>query len=258
MYEYRILVSKKNKSILGNFVDAIREKELGRKGIKKKIKNLKKSEYGTNWQNVDNDWYGGLYKTRPTLHSNFVEYFKNKKNIKTVLEVGCGTGIYPIKFKNLFSDIEYVGVDFGKPNIDFCKKRSQFQFICGDFIKMDLTQKYDLIFSHAVIDHVYDIENFLIKIIKATKKYAYVSAYRGFFPNLNKNRMEWDNQKGCFYNDLSVNEIKRILIENGLKNTEFKIREQENGMDLSKSYAIGLKGTETIIEINKIIDEDGK
>ena len=125
-----------------------------------------------------------MYTNRPLLHENFKDYIKNKNDIKTVLEVGCGTGVYPIKFKELFSNMEYEGIDFAGPAIEYCKNNSEFNFMSGDFIKMNLGKKYDLVFSHAVIDHVYDIPAFLSKIVQACKKYAYVSAFKGFFPEL--------------------------------------------------------------------------
>ena len=59
----------------------------------------------------------------------------------TALEVGCGDGFYPIKFKNLFENKEYLGLDIGEPAIDFCKKKSDFNFMCGDLLKIKLDKK---------------------------------------------------------------------------------------------------------------------
>ena len=160
-------------------------------------------------------------------------------------------GIYPIKFKNLFENKEYLGLDIGEPAIDFCKKKSVFNFMCGDLLKIKLDKKFDLIFSHAVIDHVYDIDSFLARIVTLCGKYAYISAYRGYFPDLKEHKMTWDNEKGCYYNNLSVKRLKEKLIASGLNEDEFLIREQEDGMKLNQSYSIGLTGSETIIEIER-------
>ena len=70
-----------------------------------------KTKYGKVWQKStenNDDWYSTLFHDRPLLHENFINFLKNK-NISNCLEVGCGTGIYPIKFKHLFSDIRYTG-----------------------------------------------------------------------------------------------------------------------------------------------------
>ena len=204
-----------------------------------------KATYGHYWQKMNIEDYDDMFEHRPELHENFINFLQSKKDVKTVLEVGCGKGIYPIKLKNLFSNIEYEGIVFGKPAIEYCKKNSKFNFIQGDFITMELDKKHDLVFSHAVIDHVYDIKGFLNKIVLACKKYAYVSCYRGYFPNLQKHSIEWNNKKGCYYNDLAVDEIKRNLLQCGLDDNEFVIIEQK-----AKNSGNNIK-SETIIEINK-------
>jgi len=238
---------------INDLIKFARDKNLGRKGLKKRVRDLKKSDYGKNWQVVDEDFYDhiGILQRRPLLHQNFLDYMENLKDVKTVLEVGCGMGIYPIKFENLFKNREYLGIDIGEPAINFCKKNSRFNFICGDLLETELDKKFDLVFSHAVIDHVYDIDAFLTKIITLCEKHAYISAYRGYFPNLKEHKMTWDNEKGCFYNDLSITQLEEKLVKCGLSKNEFIIRKQEDGMKLNEPYSIGLTGIETIIEINK-------
>jgi len=212
---------------------------------------LKKTSYGEVWkdQTLDDEleFYDELYKNLPLLHENFFDYVKKKNDIKTVLEVGCGTGVYPIKFKELFSGMKYLGMDFSETAIEFCKKNSNFEFMSGDFIKMNLKKNFDLVFSHAVIDHVYDPDAFLTNIVKACGKYAYVSAYRGYFPDLKKHNLEWNNRKGCYHNELSVSQIQSVLEKNGLKTNEFSIREQPNG----KGEKDPKKNVDTVIEIHR-------
>ena len=214
-----------------------------RKDFVKKIRDLKKSGYGKTWQQKDNEWYSMLDNSRPKLHRNFIRFLKSKTDFSSVLEIGCGTGLYPIKNKELFSGIKYTGIDASKSAIEFCKKNSSYDFICGDFIKMDLAEKYDFVFSHAVIDHVYNIDLFLSKIVQVCKKYAYISAYRGYFPDLDKHKTEWSNEEKCYYNDLSIKQLKKILLKNNLTENDFIIRSQESGQK-------GLE-VETVIEINK-------
>lgn len=242
---------QKNQSLINNLIRILQKNNLGRKGIKKRIGALKKSPYGKNWQRIDEQWYSKIYSHRPELHNDFIRYLKNRTDIKTVLEIGCGTGTYPIKFKNLFSNMKYVGVDIGAPAIEYCKRNSEFEFICGDFIKMEFDDKYDLVFSHAVIDHVYDIDRFLSKIVSVCKKYAYISAYRGYFPNLEQHEMVWDNEKGCYYNNISLKQVEKIFLQNALNRDEFTIREQKDGIQLGKPYSIGLNGMELVIEIQR-------
>jgi len=245
-------VSKnKEKSVFKKTIETIRDKQLGRKGIKKRIKDLKKSPYGKNWQKVDPDFYSRIYNYRPLLHQDFLEYLKNKEDVKSVLEIGCGIGTYPIEFKKYFDKKDYVGIDIGKPAIEHCKQNSDFEFMCGDIIDMKLDKKFDLIFSHAVIDHVYNIDAFIHKIVNLSRKYVYISAYRGYFPDLHEHKMQWDNEKGCYYNDLSIEQLKKNLLKIGLVKDEINIRKQEDGTELNQIHSIGLDGFETVIEITK-------
>ena len=241
----------KEKSVFKKTIETIRDKQLGRKGIKKRIKDLKKSPYGKNWQKVDPDFYSRIYNYRPLLHQDFLEYLKNKEDVKSVLEIGCGIGTYPIEFKKYFDKKDYVGIDIGKPAIEHCKQNSDFEFMCGDIIDMKLDKKFDLIFSHAVIDHVYNIDAFIHKIVNLSRKYVYISAYRGYFPDLHEHKMQWDNEKGCYYNDLSIEQLKKNLLKIGLVKDEINIRKQEDGTELNQIHSIGLDGFETVIEITK-------
>ena len=157
-----------------------------------KIRIIGKSEYGNKqWEKADKDWYKEIHNENTELHKDFQKYLSSKNDVITILEVGCGTGVYPIQQKDLFIEKKYTGLDFSKPNIKFCKEHSDFEFIQGDFIKMELDRSFDLVYSHAVIDHVYDIDEFLRKIIKLCKKYAYVNAYRGYFPEIDEHIMNW-------------------------------------------------------------------
>jgi SAM-dependent methyltransferase len=222
--------------------------------IRNKIKNtgiFGHSSYGKTWQeregNKQNDWYDQMHESHKIQHQDFIQYLKTRKNLETVLEVGCGTGVYPIKLKELFANIKYTGTDISETAIKQCKKNSSFEFIAGDFIKLDISRKFDLVFSHAVVDHVYDMDEFVAKIVNLTKKYAYITAYRGFFPDLKKHKMNWHNEDGSFYNDFSIIQINKKLKEMGLNENEFDIRslkvdDKNDNLDY-----------QTIIEIEKIV-----
>ena len=142
--------------------------------------------------------------------------------------------------------MEYTGTDISETAIKQCKKNSSFEFIVGDFLKLDFTKKYDLVFSHAVVDHVYDMDAFVLKIIKLTKQFAYITAYRGYFPELKKHKMNWNHEDGSYYNDFSIIEIKEKFKEIGLKESEFTIR------SLKVDNQNDARDFQTIIEIHKM------
>ena len=214
--------------------------------IKNEVKQriLGKSDYGnTDWEKASFEWYEKIHDENIQLHKNFSDYLDIKRtSIKTILEVGCGTGVYPIKYKKLFNDLEYTGIDFSETNVEYCKQNSEFHFISGDFIKMKIEQKYDLVYSHAVVDHVYDIDAFVMNLVKSCKKFAYINAYRGFFPDLEEHEMKWRDEDNCYYNKISLKQIETLLLNNEITKNQFNIRSQENG-EMVKQLVIEIDKT---------------
>ena len=208
--------------------------------IKNKIKNsgiTAKANYGKIWQEKLGDeqiqWYEGMHKSCLKMHDDFKEFLREKRP-SSILEIGCGAGYYPINLKDLFIDKEYVGIDISETAIEFCKSRSPFNFICTDFLKNSLNKKFDLVFSHALIDHVYDVDLFIEKIIRATDRFAYVTAYRGYFPDLQKHVLRRNNTEGSYYNDISIKQISRKLLDMGLQEQEYSfdsIKVADEGQD---------------------------
>ncbi len=204
-----------------------------------------KPEYGKRWPEQSIEWYKKIHDENYLIHEHFKKYLTSKNDINTVLEIGCGKGIYPIFNNELFEKMKYTGIDISPSAINYCKEHSKFSFICDDFIKMDLDKKFDLVYSHAVVDHVYDIDAFISKIVDQTNHYAYINSYRGYFPNLKSHEMQWDGYEGCYFNQLSIDQIKKLLSQKGLSESEYKIYSQESGQ---KDENVNLQ---TIIEIKK-------
>ena len=107
----------------------------------------------------------------------------------------------------------------------------------------DITSAY-LIKSYSYSEE-YDMDEFVTKIVNSTKKYAYITAYRGFFPDLKKHKMNWNDVDGSYYNDFSIIQIKKKFKEIGLNENEFNVRSlkvdnKNNNLDY-----------QTIIEIEK-------
>ena len=207
---------------------------------------LGKEKYGKLWYSDNSKWYEEIHNSNYLLHKNFKDYIKSKSDVKTILEVGCGSGIYPIKNKDLFEGKIYTGCDISPNAIEQCKQQSNFEFICGDIIKMNIDKKYDLVFSHAVIDHVYDIDTFVTKLLDATKKYLYLNSYRGYFTEIQKHKQNWFENEGIYYNDVSVPQLKKVFSDYGLKDNEFKIYPLKSGQ-IEKNVDVQL-----VIQVEKI------
>ncbi len=200
--------------------------------------------YGETWQGRDNKFYQRLHQDGLIEHKKFLEYLKSKKDVQTILEIGCGSGVYPIKYKDIFEKFDYTGIDISKSAIKYCKEHSNVNFICSDFQKMELGKKYDLIFSQGVIHHVYNINTFLSKIVEISKKYAYILSSLGYSDELDDHKMEWSDKQAVYNSILSSKQVKNTLIEFGLKENQFSIGPSETDSENS---------TGTLIEINKTV-----
>ena len=202
-----------------------------------------KSNYGKAFENGGIDYFRKMFESRPNSHQQLLGFLKNLPDVKTIAEIGCSIGMYPIKFKDIFTNYEYTGYDFAQNSIDYCKENSNFKFICTDFIKSSITRKYDFVFSMGVVDHVYDIDLFVKKIVEISNKYAYINVYRGYFPDIENHKMNWNDSDGVYYSDVSVKQIRRLLIELNLSEEEFEIIPSETNDENQI--------TETVIKIMK-------
>ena len=67
-----------------------------------KIRIIGKSEYGNEqWGKADKAWYNEIHNENTELHKDFQKYLNSHNDAITILEVGCGTGVYPIQQKKL-------------------------------------------------------------------------------------------------------------------------------------------------------------
>lgn len=157
---------------------------------------------------------------------DFLKFLENKSGIKTSLEVGCSTGLFPRILPEISKSIGYCGLDVIENSLEIAKQKSKFEFICQNFIE-NFERKFDLIFSFAVIDHVTNPDKFISQVANLCNKNAYIYSYRGYFPNLEHHEMNWRNDHGINYNNLSVKQLEKTLLKTGLTKDQFIIRSQK-------------------------------
>ena len=155
--------------------------------------------------------------------------YLNSKKFSSVLEIGCSTGLLPKYMHETFKSKKYTGMDLSEKSLETAKENfKQGQFIKGDFIKSNLKNSFDLIIALDVIDHVYDPDAFLEKIIQKSNKFGYVRCYRGYFEDLTDHEIEYRDYEGIYYNNLSIKKIKNIFKKYNLKNFQLM---KEKGRD---------------------------
>ena len=115
------------------------------------------------FSNVPPEWT--QFEASEAMH-DCLQYFK-RNNIRTVLDLGCGIGIWAMFFSR--SNLKVSGVDFSKKAIDFAKKwaRSENQEIiyeCSALINNPFIDKtFDGILAAKILDNISHEELQIVK-----------------------------------------------------------------------------------------------
>jgi hypothetical protein len=192
--------------------------------------------YGQWWNGNEHglEWYQQIHAVRTKVHDGFVAWFEAehaRTPFRSVMEVGCGRA-YP--YAEFFAHLPYTGVDISSKEIDWCRQHyrgGQHRFWCGDVLLEAPDHRADLVFSHAVIDHVWDINRFLARLVALADRAVYVTAFRGWFPDLATHRYQWLDGYDCYNNDVSVPETRRVLEGLGCRRFEVFPAQVDNAAD---------------------------
>lgn len=128
-----------------------------------------------------------------------------------MLEVGCGRGQC---YGAALRQYGYHGCDISPRQITACRDTYQDwaeSFFVADALSDDLRGPYDLVFSHAVIDHVPDIDLFLRRLAAASRRLVFVSCYNGWREDLAEHQYRWVDGLACFKNEVSPQRARQTL-----------------------------------------------
>ena len=115
----------------------------------------------------DYDAYAHVQKD---MGDKLLEGVKKQKDIKTILEIGCGTGYITKALITLFPDAKITAVDIAPGMVEYTQSIVQsknIKFICDDIEEITLTESYDLIISNATFQWFNALTKTLEKLIKA-------------------------------------------------------------------------------------------
>ena len=191
------------------------------------------ADYGRFW-NEDRgglEWWEWMYDSRRRMHEELIDWVhaqdQGGRPIKSILDVGCG---YAVGLSEAFRDKRYVGADVSQRNVDWCRENRR--HTSHDYWNMDLIretppERFDLVMSSGTIDNVYDVDGFLEGLTRASRGWIYVTAYRGWSPELARHHYRWSPEHGCFYVDLSPARLREQLSDLGC--TEIRVERRQTG-----------------------------
>ena len=134
--------------------------------------------------NYDQAWdsiYGDIQRFGPT-HKHLVRiHSKILREIqyKSVLDVGCGTGLnFPLILEGK-SIKEVAGIDISSKAIKMAKERYSGEFRVLDIQKEHLNDKFDLVFCSLLMEHVPEDEAVLENLHKMTGHHLLIGTMAG-------------------------------------------------------------------------------
>jgi 2-polyprenyl-3-methyl-5-hydroxy-6-metoxy-1,4-benzoquinol methylase len=112
---------------------------------------------------------------------------------KKTLDFGCGGGF--VAYALSFIAKSSVGIDISENAIAYANQRfKRANYYCMDFVQLlETTDKYDFVYSSEVIEHVSNINLYMITLTHLVKKggYAYITTPDLGHPKVPKNIIEW-------------------------------------------------------------------
>jgi hypothetical protein len=182
--------------------------------------------YGDWWRYNDKgiEWYEEIYESRKPMHETFRRWVSGVRasgeRLESFLEVGCGRAV---GYEEFFRNDRYVGYDISEKEISWCRlhrKNPRHEYATGDFIQDGIRETFDVVFSHAVIDHVYDVDALVSAMVGASRHWIYLNSYRGWFPHLKDHAYHWADEHHCYYNDISPRRLARLLARLGCRDVQ--------------------------------------
>lgn len=181
------------------------------------------ANYGQCWRDrqADTNWFEWMHDSRRSMHEEAVKWIHARdlagEPIDSVADFGCGIGV---GYCDALADRRYVGVDLIPANVEWCRTNRpnpRHEYHQFDFVVEPTPERYDLVMSSGTIDNAWDVEAYLDAMIRASKRWIYITCYRGWFPELDEHRYSWSAEHACFYNDVSSRRVHLHLESRGCR-----------------------------------------
>jgi magnesium protoporphyrin O-methyltransferase len=169
-------------------------------------------------------------KLRWDMYARFKYTIEHSKPIegKTILDVGCGTGLYSIEFAKEGAK-EVTGIDIADNMVNVCKERAekenvaaQCHFYIGDLLAFNQDQKYDVVIGIGLFDYIRESFDVIKKMHNVSKDRVIFSFPRAntWRAILRKIRL---TLRGCPVYFYSAKQLDEIIKKTGFKKYESEI-----------------------------------
>lgn len=125
------------------------------------------------------EYDSGVVKTIPyyrEFHPQALDLIRQKGDVKTVLDVGCGTGLFEAMLLKTFPEIRITAVDSSEQMLEKAKERissEQIQYLCRRAEEMDYEAAFDVVTAIQVHHYLHEEQ----------REQATQNAYRALVPN---------------------------------------------------------------------------
>ncbi len=163
-------------------------------------------------------------KFRLERYKKLLEFLEKKINFKSVIDIGCATGIGLKIFEK--KNYNTLGIDTDKTRINYGKKNN-LNLIHSDIFKFSKKNKFDLILCLHTLEHFTDPNRAIKKITKFMKSNSYIYIEVPDFKNLVRT---WDDSVYLAHiSNFSEKNLIYFLKQNNLKPLYRTYPQTENG-----------------------------
>jgi ubiquinone/menaquinone biosynthesis C-methylase UbiE len=181
------------------------------------------------------DTFEGAYQMGPQRHRNYLLELLKDREVKSILDVGCGTG--PL-YELLDWEVKYKGTDYSWAMIKAAKKI----FPDADFEVQDARHmkeqdsSWDAVVMMHVLDHLDKYDEAIKEAARITKKYVVIVLWRSFVAegtNLNPRNMYGKKEGEEPWEDTYLHEYSREILENEFTKNNLSIHHIAEGEKVS-------------------------
>ena len=153
---------------------------LSHKKYRRFFDNLLEYDAKDYWEKRADNW-DSKFGVKDYIEENIEPVMKELKALKpkSIIDIGCGNGVWVDVIKEQLPDVNYLGVDISSKLIKHAKRRNPIvDFKVMDIRNIDfkLTEKYDVAFMYTCMLHVpaIEMENVVNNLKKIAKKVLFI------------------------------------------------------------------------------------